>query len=47
VGWVLTQVGGLTTFVAACVVVKLVAAVVADPDKRAEALPRVTQQIPA
>lgn len=47
VGWALTQVGGLATFVAAGVVVKLVAAVVASPKAGREPLPRVTRQVPA
>ena len=45
VGWVLTQVGGLTTFAAACAAVKLVAAVVANPHERVEPLPPVTRRV--
>ncbi|MCV7099020.1 hypothetical protein [Mycobacterium palustre] len=46
VGWLLTQVGGLATFVVACYVVKLVATVVASPVTGREALPRATRQVP-
>jgi len=45
VGWVLTQVGGLTTFAAACAAVKLVAAVAANPHERVGPLPPVTRRV--
>jgi hypothetical protein len=47
VGWVLTQVGGLATFVVAGYVVKVVASVVASPRAGREPLPRKTRQVPA
>jgi hypothetical protein len=46
-GGLLTQVGGLATFAAACAVVKLVTAVVASPREHGAALPRATREVPA
>jgi len=47
VGWVLTQVGGLATFAAACAVVNLVAAAVAGPHAVGEALAPATRKVRA